>query len=546
MDKFTNFNGEDTYGDPQYNGYGEEHVPEHSGYTGYDETDNFSNSDNVEYDASATYTAQVYDGVRLMDITNSNYNTPEYDAPTFDQSGYNEEAYSDTQSDNFAFESIEYSDTPSLPQEASENNLDDSLFSPLYPEGYAPAASPDSVFHPTIEDAQRDMENLTEAELEDIQRQKAAARRKRRAAKERRRRQRRKQAIIRCSILLAIVILLIVGLVMLISGIVNHAKEKKKERELSEFYATSEITTEEPVADIDEAITAKEIPTDRDAALAILQEQAAEDSTMQSICDSAAAMPDILLQHLAVNPELKDFTLSYPAMISIVFDGEFDIELEGNEVPLYLQFDKRWGYADYSEDIIGLRGAGPTCLSMACTYLLSDGSKNPIKVADYATEMGYLNDSGKTHWSLMTDGAEGLGLVSTELTVNKEDMIEALEDGKVLICKVRKGDFTTDEHFLVIRDYKDGFFYINDPNSTARSQVGWDFKRLRGQIEKLCALEAGTSSTTTGDDAAGDDAAGDDASGDDSTGDDSTGDDSTPNNGDDNQTGDDNEAAPAE
>lgn len=431
------------------------------------------------------------------DYMQPDYTQPGYIQPDYGQTDYSTQDYAEQGYETSNFEEIEYketdsSDISSTNSSDSDSSISDSLYAPLYPEGYAPSKEPQSAIQRNPED-----EELTEAELADIRRQKAAARRRKMAARERKRRERRKQAIIRCSILLAIVILLIAGLVMLISGIVNSAKEKKKARELSEYYATSEVTTEDPVADIDEDIVAKELPTDRDAALAILQEQAAEDSTMQSICDSAAAMPDILLQYLAVNPELKDFTLSYPAMINIVFDGEFELEVEKGEVPLYLQYDERWGYADYSKDIIALRGAGPTALSMAYTYLMSDGSKNPIKIADYATEMGYLNEDGKTHWSLMTTGAEAIGLKSTEIDTNKEDMIKALEDGNVLICKVKDGDFTTEESFILIHDYKKGFFYLKDPCSEARSKVGWDFKRLRGQIDKIAILAAGAQDTST-------------------------------------------------
>lgn len=497
MDKFTNYSGNDDFETTDF------------------ETIDFETSD---------YESPNYEGVRLMDVSayqnpNAQYNTPyeetpyenvSYDEAPYNNALYNETPYINEQYDNTLYNGENYSEESYITKEYAENiqaepntapsaTNDDSIFSPLYPEGYAPTPNPDEVFRANPQTEHYDENNLTEAELADIRRQKAAARRKKLAARERRRRERRKQAIIRCSILLGIVILLIVGLVMLISGIWKHFAEKKKERELSEYYATSEITTEEPVADIDPEITAKALPADRDAALAILQKQAEDDSTMQSICDSAAAIPDILLQHLAVNAEMKDFTLSYPAMINIVFDGEFEVEPEGNDVPLYLQFDKRWGYADYSEDIIGLRGAGPTALSMAYTYLKQDGSKNPIKVADYATEKGYLDESGKTHWTLMTEGAEDLGLKSTEIDINKEDMIEALDDGQVLICKVSDGDFTTEEHFIVIRDYRDGFFYINDPMSTARSEVGWDFKRLRGQIDKICTLEAGPEESSSED-----------------------------------------------
>lgn len=476
MDKFNNYNeyNEDNgYAVPNYDGYQQANNydnPEFTGYTGGETyapsgLDGYGNettytlvSEYEDYNENETYTTPNYDGVRLMDVT------------------YND----------------------SVPQEPlssdTHNELEDSLFAPLYPEEYVPVN--ESVHMTQPEPEKITQTELTEAELADIRRQKVAARRKKQAVRERRRKERRKQAIIRCSILLAIILLLIIGLVMLISGIWKHFEEKKKNRELSEYYATSEVTTEEPVAKIDDAIIARDIPADRDAALLILRKQAENDSTIQSICDSAAAMPDILLQNLAVNSELKEFTLSYPAKINIVFDGDFELEVEENDIPLYLQFDERWGYADYSTDIIALRGAGPTALSMAYTYLKADGSQNPIRIADYATEKGYLDENGKTHWSLMTTGAETLGLKSTEMTVDKDAMIKALEDDKVLICKMLKGDFTTDESFIVIRDYKDGFFYVNDPNSKARSEVGWDFKRLRSQIEKICALEADQKTTT--------------------------------------------------
>ena len=81
---------------------------------------------------------------------------------------------------------------------------------------------------------------------------------------------------------------------------------------------------------------------------------------------------------------------------------------------------------------------------------------------------------------------------------------------------VSKGDFTTDKHFIVIRDYKDGFFYVNDPTSTERSEVGWDFRRLRSQISKMCALEAGTT-TSSDDDSSNGDNQGTGETGDDTT-----------------------------
>lgn len=333
-----------------------------------------------------------------------------------------------------------------------------------------------------------EFEELTEAE---IQRNREIRRRKI-AARERRRRKRRKEAIIRCSILLLIVILLIVGIVKMIFGIWKHFhKDKKSDKvteQMTEEY-TEEATTEAVVAQIDEAISAKEIPADREAALELLKAQGEADPEIKSIYENAAVYPDYILQNLAINPEMKQYAADYPAKISTVFDGNFTIELEDpTTVPLFLQYDERWGYADYGKSVIAITGCGPTCLSMAYTYLMQDGSMNPIKVADYSTEHGYMAESGDTSWSLMTDGARGLSLTSEELSLSEENMITALESGNLIICSMTPGDFTRNGHFVLIREYKEGLFYINDPNSEARSQVGWDYNRLSTQIANIWAI----------------------------------------------------------
>ena len=331
-------------------------------------------------------------------------------------------------------------------------------------------------------------EQLTPEEIEMERRRKAAARRRKLAAREARRRKRRREAIIRCSILLIILILLIVGFVKMVSGIWNHFhdKPKKASKTTERTVPTTEDTTQaHVVADIDEAILAKDLPADRDAAIELLNMQATTDPDLQTLVDNIAVYPDNILMNLAVNSEMKQFAIDYPAKINVVFDGNFNVDFTSDSVPLFLQFDEQWGYADYGKNIIGLCGAAPSCLSMAYTYLKQDGSMNPIKVADFATEKGYVDDEGNTTWTIITEGAPELGLGCTEITGGEDAAKEALENGSLIICALTPGDFTKSEHFILIREYKDGLFYVNDPNSEARSQVGWDFPRLESQIAKM-------------------------------------------------------------
>ncbi len=333
-----------------------------------------------------------------------------------------------------------------------------------------------------------DLEELTPEELEQERRRKANAKRRRMEARELRLKKRRQQAIIRCSILLIIVILVIVGIVKIISGIAgSRSKSKDKETE-----TTTEAPTEAEIsATIDDSILAKDLPATREDALAIIQGYADSDSEYKDIYDNAAVFSDDLLRYVAVIPEMKRFVIDYIAKISIVFEGNFTLTAPVDEVPLYLQFDEQWGYADYGDSVIAIRGAGPTCLAMAYTYIKQDGSQNPIKIGDMAMNNGYLTEDGGTADVLFTDGAANLGIKSTEFAIDKDAMVSALEEGKVIICAVNSGDFTKSSSYIVIKGYKDGLFLINDPMSEARSNVGWDFPRLSSQIAKMWIMEDG-------------------------------------------------------
>ena len=343
-------------------------------------------------------------------------------------------------------------------------------------------------------------DELTPAELEDLKREKAARRRKR-MLREKRRRERRRQAIIRCSLLLIAVILVIVIIVKIFAGIGGLIKNSKKHnKKTTETITTEATTTEEPVANIDESIVAKELPETREEALTILKEQGETDSDIKNIVENEAVYPDIMLKHLAINSELIDFALNYPAKISIPFDGDFSVDTDTTEVPFFLEYDQEWGYADYGSSVLGLNGAAPSCLSMAYVYLTGDGSKNPIIIGDFSMEKGYLSEDGYTDYKLMTEGAEELGLESNELDIDKDNLIAALEEGNAIICAVVSGDFTKDKSYIVISDYRNGFFYVNDPTSRARSQVGWDYKRLSSQIASAWSLKRGSAPISTGND----------------------------------------------
>lgn len=199
--------------------------------------------------------------------------------------------------------------------------------------------------------------------------------------------------------------------------------------------------------------------------------------------------PERLVEALEHNEELLEFTKGYPEKIG-TYDSSITVkEDEKRGIPLFMQWDERWGYAQYGTGCIGLDGCGPTCLSVVYVGLTGDTSMHPKAMADFSINNGYVTEDSGTKWALMTDGAESLGLTAQEIPLGEQQMANELKSGHPIICSVRPGDFTTTGHFIVIYKYKDGLFYVNDPNSRKRSEKGYDFERLSVQIKAIWSYE---------------------------------------------------------
>ena len=182
-------------------------------------------------------------------------------------------------------------------------------------------------------------------------------------------------------------------------------------------------------------------------------------------------------------PETSDYVMGYSEREKYVGKTiDLTEEVTEGEVPLLLQWDKRWGYDNYGDKLIGVAGCGPTCMSMAYIYLTGNTEMNPREMAEFADRNGYNAEAG-TKWDFFTDGAAILGLKGRELGLNEEEMKTALESGKVIICSMRPGDFTKTGHFILIRGYDGKGFLVNDPNSEINSEKRWDFETLRYQIK---------------------------------------------------------------
>ena len=218
-----------------------------------------------------------------------------------------------------------------------------------------------------------------------------------------------------------------------------------------------------------------------------LQELAREEPRVQDILSHLEDYPQELLELAVRNPETVDFVAHYPQEQDRA-PAETVEEAERGTIPLLLQWDPRWGYAQYGDGPMALNGCGPTALSMVICSLTGDKTATPYAVAQYAQEMGYYVDGTGTSWELMAEGCRYFGVQSRELPLDQGVMKNALEAGEPIICSVGPGDFTTSGHFIVLAGLEDGKFQVRDPNRRSTSGKLWDYDTLAGQITNLWAF----------------------------------------------------------
>lgn len=205
---------------------------------------------------------------------------------------------------------------------------------------------------------------------------------------------------------------------------------------------------------------------------------------------SEGIYPDSLIELAKNNPETRQFVKGYPNFKKNQKKNDserIDVskDLTGG-IPLFLQWDERWGYRQYGGDFMAVNGCGPACLSMVWCGLTGEGKWNPYKVAVMAEQNGYYVKGQGSSWDLMMSGAAQIGLLAETVPFDETHILETLRQGKPIICVMGPGDFTTQGHFLVLTGVDaDGKILVHDPNSRKRSGRSWEIKRLMSQIKNL-------------------------------------------------------------
>lgn len=198
--------------------------------------------------------------------------------------------------------------------------------------------------------------------------------------------------------------------------------------------------------------------------------------------ENMTCVPDEIWEKVLARPDMMAYAANFRDYAHKDLDMDISADVTEGEVPLLLQWDKRWGYELYGSGYMGLNGCAPTALTIVYAGLTGNTDVNPYDMAQYAVEQGLYVSGQGTKWELMEVGGSYLGLRVQRIWKDERAIRQALADGKLLTVRVGAGDFTDGGHFLVVCGIDENdMFTIRDPNSRENTEQLWEFGRIMDQ-----------------------------------------------------------------
>lgn len=168
----------------------------------------------------------------------------------------------------------------------------------------------------------------------------------------------------------------------------------------------------------------------------------------------------------------------------------------------YLQTDKRWKDLPYQVPgetaTIGGSGCGPTAAAMLIETLTGK-TFTPVDACRWSVEHGYKAKGQGTYYGYFAPQFAAFGIKCWQLSWTNvyhnpaskvhDQALEYLKQGYYLIALMKKGNWTSGGHFIVVW-WADGKIRINDPASTRDSRVNGDINTFRNEAAYYWVVDA--------------------------------------------------------
>ena len=174
-----------------------------------------------------------------------------------------------------------------------------------------------------------------------------------------------------------------------------------------------------------------------------------------------------------------------------------------NKQPVsYLQTDKRWKDKPYQVKgetaTIGGSGCGPTAAAMLIETLTGQ-TFTPVDACAWSVAHGYKAKGQGTYYGYFAPQFEAFGIKCWQLSWTNgyhnpkakvhDQALEYLKQGYYLIALMKKGNWTSGGHFIVVW-WADGKIRINDPASTKYRRVNGDINTFRNEAAYYWVVDA--------------------------------------------------------
>ncbi len=160
----------------------------------------------------------------------------------------------------------------------------------------------------------------------------------------------------------------------------------------------------------------------------------------------------------------------------------------GINVTYYNQKDDRWGNKIYGYDnTISIYGCGPTVLSMLISSL-TEKKIMPDEMAQWAYDNGYFCKNSGSYHSIISEAPTKWGLNVTPIyDYSKNNIINLLSNGNLIVVLMGKGHFTENGHFIILCGVSlEGNIIVADPASFDNSQKEWSPDIIINEAKYQC------------------------------------------------------------